>query len=299
MPAPAVTTDLLLAEWVLGRLAPEDVPDLAVAALQHGCGSAAVAALAGLQRPTRSEVEEEIPRLLCDLGVSRQSKPEALKRLVDTCAHQIAIGEVEPLAGAERIVTLWSSNFEPDSHLLTWLDIRPFSAVTGSETAAQSIGSTATSVVEHATDLLQRGGLNVGERFAPGQLAGRRLAGCGVQEHSLKGQTTAVRLGLEFEDGLRLSFGIAPDGHSPQVGLRALYAHDLGEDGMVEVRREGFPCDVLTPGTPVHDVRALVDAREALTIGATIELVGSAVFAYVCDETLLITSELPDGARIA
>src|SRR3954469_8112315 len=102
--------DLLLARWVLERLAPEAVPRLAAAgrgggggALERGCESPALASLAGAQRPTRSDVEDELPRLLQDLGRRRPSELEALKTLVDDCAARIAHGEVDPVAGAADI----------------------------------------------------------------------------------------------------------------------------------------------------------------------------------------------------
>jgi hypothetical protein len=296
MSVPGTTIELLLAEWVLDRLASEQVPELAIAALQEGCGAATVATLAGLQRPTRGEVDEELPRLLRELHLTRPSELEALKRLVDACAAEIVSGAVDPPAGAERIATLWRQSFEPERHPATWLDVRPFAVASTVDDAGQPVG--VEGIVEYAGELLERDGLNIGSRLVPGQLDGRVLAACGVQEHSLDGVTTAVRLGLEFEDGLHLAFGAAPDGRCLQIGLRALGPYDLGEHGAVEVRAQGFPCDVLTPGTPVHDVRALADAED-VTIGAAIKPAGAAVYVYVRDEALLITPELPDGVRIA
>ena len=60
--------DLLLAGWVLNELAPESVPGLAVDALSDGCEAPEVAIFAGLVRPTRLDVEEELPALLRRLG---------------------------------------------------------------------------------------------------------------------------------------------------------------------------------------------------------------------------------------
>lgn len=99
--------DLLLAAWALKRLASEDVPGLAVAALEHGCASDAVATLAGAHEPTRADIEDELPRLLHDLGRDRPSELHALKTLVDDCARRIADGDVDPVVGAEHIWGLW------------------------------------------------------------------------------------------------------------------------------------------------------------------------------------------------
>jgi hypothetical protein len=69
----------LLARWVLDDLAPEDVPGLAVQALQAGCAASEVAALAGLDRPSRREIDAELPGLLLHLGLARLDRREALR----------------------------------------------------------------------------------------------------------------------------------------------------------------------------------------------------------------------------
>ncbi len=69
--------DVVLAEWVLERLPAERVPELAVRALEDGCDCSTVAALAGLERPTRADVEDHLPRILADLELRRPSPDEA------------------------------------------------------------------------------------------------------------------------------------------------------------------------------------------------------------------------------
>jgi hypothetical protein len=71
--------ELILARWVLRALPPEDVPALATEALVRGCEAASVAVVAGLSRPTRSEIEDELPDILRELDVTLPSKREALK----------------------------------------------------------------------------------------------------------------------------------------------------------------------------------------------------------------------------
>jgi len=105
--------DLLLAASVLKRLASEDVPGLAVAALERGCESDAVETLAGAHQPTRADIEDELPRLLHDLGRDRPSELHALKTLVDDCARRIADGDVDPVIGAEHIWGLWGYDAGP------------------------------------------------------------------------------------------------------------------------------------------------------------------------------------------
>jgi hypothetical protein len=92
--------DVLLARWVLANLPPEEVPDLAVEALAVGCNASELRVLATLRRPTRIQVENELPALLARLGVKRPSRPMALKTVVDDYAMQVADDVIETSAGA-------------------------------------------------------------------------------------------------------------------------------------------------------------------------------------------------------
>jgi hypothetical protein len=92
-----------LAAWELGVLAPEDVPALAVAALEGGCELREVAVLAGLERPLRGDVDDEVRDLLRRIGWSRPTREEALKTVVDALARRIVDGSVDPAVGAHRL----------------------------------------------------------------------------------------------------------------------------------------------------------------------------------------------------
>lgn len=304
----APKTELLLSEWVLGLIPPEDVPDLAVAALQGGCGASAVAVLAGLQRPTRSEIDAEPPQLLRELGIVRPTELEALKSLVDDCAASVVGGTVAPAPAAARIAQLWGSGFDPgrsgfdpDRHPAPWIDVVSLIGPAGvggnrdTDPQADSVvdePAAAARTLEQARSLLARGGLNIGSRIAAGQLDARVVTACRVQEHILDGAHTALRLGLEFADGLFITFASAPGGAALQLGFRPLRAYDLAEHGRIEVRREGFPCDVLAPGTALRSVAPLVDSADA-DIGVRIATAGPAVYVSVQGEHLHISRTLP------
>jgi hypothetical protein len=103
------TFEELLARWVLEDLAPEDVPAIAVDALTRGCDGSEVAVLAGLNRPTRREVEDELMPLLPRLHVERPSERAALKTVVDACAKRMVDGTVSPSSGARRL-WLWAND---------------------------------------------------------------------------------------------------------------------------------------------------------------------------------------------
>lgn len=292
--------ELLLCEWVLGLTPPEDVPDLAVRALQAGCGSAAVSVLAGLQRPTRADVDAELPRLLRELGTVRPSEPEALKTLVDDCVARIVAGTLPTAAGAERIAALSRSGLDPDRHPETWLDIV---SLIGTAEPAESADlpdpdSFAGAMLEQARAMLGRGGLNIQGRLIAGQLDGRTVAASRVQEHVLDGVRTAVRLGLEFVDGLSLTFGAAPGGSSLQLGYRPLAAYDLGEHGRIEVRDERFPCELLKAGTILHAVVPLLDSG-GMCVGLRIEPDDGPVYVFARDGNLSIERHGPSTTVLA
>jgi hypothetical protein len=92
-----------LAEWELEVLAPEQVPALAVAALERGCDLREVTVLAGLERPLRADVDEEVGDLLRRIGWSRPTREQALKTVVDALARRIGDGSVPPSDGAHRL----------------------------------------------------------------------------------------------------------------------------------------------------------------------------------------------------
>jgi hypothetical protein len=107
--------ELILARWVLGELAPEDVPALATDALVRGCESTAIAVLAGLRRPTRLEVEDELPAVLRAVGRYLPPWWRAVEVCVNVWAHEIATGRLPPYDGAEQILSAcrsWSVEHE-------------------------------------------------------------------------------------------------------------------------------------------------------------------------------------------
>lgn len=285
--------ELLLARWVLARLPPEAVPALAIDALQGGCASASVAIWAGLGRPTQAEIEAELPSLLKELRMTRPTQLQALKRLVDDCATAIVAGRLEPLAGAALIWDLWRSGFDRDAYPETWLDLGPLvGAASAGAGLSQARAPSAAEVTERARALIARGGLNIGARIGPGQLDGREVIGCRVQEHVLDGLRTTVRLALEFADGLAVTFAAAPDGASLQLGFREVRAYDLGEHGSVELRSEGFPCEVMADGTRIRTVRPLCDGS-GRTVALRFDAESGPVYVYPQDENIALASSLP------
>jgi hypothetical protein len=79
-----------LAEWELRVLAPERVPDLAVAALGRGGEASDVAVLAGLNRLLWADVgKDELAGLLRRVDLSRPTRLEAFETVVDCCCSML------------------------------------------------------------------------------------------------------------------------------------------------------------------------------------------------------------------
>lgn len=154
---------LLLARWVLELLAPEEVPDLATTALLDGCTAQSVAVLAGLSRPTRGDVEDELPRLLSDLRTCRPTEREALKALVDDTAHRIAEGSLPPIEGANDLWWLWGYARDPDDDPALWAQFLPFISLASQveDEGSEHSGEDEADIVRAATALLENGGLRI------------------------------------------------------------------------------------------------------------------------------------------
>jgi hypothetical protein len=103
-----------LAMWVLERLAPADAVVLATTALQLGCAAKSTAIVDGMTGATRSEIEDQLPLVLGELGLRWPTPQEALKVLVDEQATLIASGTVAPFQGAQAIWGLWGYSRDPD-----------------------------------------------------------------------------------------------------------------------------------------------------------------------------------------
>jgi hypothetical protein len=154
--------ELLVAAWVLDRLASEEVPDLAGGAVAEGCRAPTAAVLAGLDKPDRYDVEQHLPALLGEIGLNPPTRDEALKLLVDETAGAIVCGELAAVAGASRIWALWGYGREPDPRSMIWEDVRPFVALAMEyEIAGSAAWRKDAAIVAAARALLERGGLHI------------------------------------------------------------------------------------------------------------------------------------------
>jgi hypothetical protein len=151
--------DELLARWVLDDLPPEAVPALAIDALTEGCAAAEVAVLAGLSKPTRREVEDELTPLLQRLRVARPDRLGALKTVVDSCAKRMVEGTLSPSAGAHRL-WLWATEVDHGGELFGQLAVFVGLASVW-EDQKDSRAAYEVEMVEEARKLVAAGGLRL------------------------------------------------------------------------------------------------------------------------------------------
>lgn len=154
---------VVLARWVLGEVWPEDVPQLAIDALLRGCQSTSVAVIAGLDRPTRRDVEDELPALLGELGLSLPSRGAALKTVVDDVAREIVVGTVAPYQGARQIWA-YEALSESEREPKLWEQFRPFIGLASQrEDYPDHAAEYDAEIIGEARTLLDQGGLAVTE----------------------------------------------------------------------------------------------------------------------------------------
>jgi hypothetical protein len=74
---------ILQARWILGGIRPEDLPDLAVMALEQGFDGTALQQLAGLVRPTLADLETLPQRAFAEMGLKPIDKDQAVTVLME------------------------------------------------------------------------------------------------------------------------------------------------------------------------------------------------------------------------
>jgi hypothetical protein len=91
------------AQWVLGLIRSDDLPDIATQALSGGIESKSLVELAGLAGNETHEARKLFDQALSELGCKGMEKTDALKRYAKIVSALILALEITPLEGAKRI----------------------------------------------------------------------------------------------------------------------------------------------------------------------------------------------------
>jgi hypothetical protein len=120
------------AQSVLGLLASEALPSVAVSALAGGCDSPSLRILAGLTGNELSDANTLLHACLSELGLKNPEAPEAALQLSRDVARKVSQGETTPYAGARQIwrISLQAgtgqlSALEPFVYAMSEWDERP------------------------------------------------------------------------------------------------------------------------------------------------------------------------------
>lgn len=95
--------DLAASKAVLGLLPSDDLSQVAVEALEHGCDSPSLRILSGLHAGEPEEARTLFKQALSELNVSVPNKRDAVRRLAQEIATEILGGMVTAYVGAKQI----------------------------------------------------------------------------------------------------------------------------------------------------------------------------------------------------
>lgn len=110
--------NLAQALWVLGFLGAEQLPEIALHALEDGVDSTALRMLAGLDSNEIPEATTIFEKALAELRVPILSRRDAVRIYAKAISMQIVNGEIEPEDGANK---LWDASIrvkDPNFHEL-------------------------------------------------------------------------------------------------------------------------------------------------------------------------------------
>lgn len=105
---PNLTPLVLRALWQTGQLYPEQAPAWATELLAGGADSPALRQLAGLHRPTRTEVEPVVDRALTELGAPPLDDDATWRIAAREIASGAVEGRIAPNDAAASLSGLWS-----------------------------------------------------------------------------------------------------------------------------------------------------------------------------------------------
>ncbi|MDR3414384.1 MAG: hypothetical protein P4L87_26060 [Formivibrio sp.] len=104
------------AQWVLGLIPADDLPDIAAKAVSAGIESKSLIELAGLNGSDTDETRKLFEQALNELGFGSMRKIDALRHYARFISAAILNSELAPLEGAKRIWQASRRSTLPDFH---------------------------------------------------------------------------------------------------------------------------------------------------------------------------------------
>jgi hypothetical protein len=104
---------LVEAKLKLGKLYPEDMPQLACDALESGYDGPILGEVALLYKPTSSDIDPLLPGLKAELRLAEIDNRTASLRLAKSLACEILSGKLDPIPRLVRFAHLWRDGGYP------------------------------------------------------------------------------------------------------------------------------------------------------------------------------------------
>ena len=128
----SMTLEFAEAQWALGLLHADSLPEVACAALEAGLYSEPLCVLAGLVRPTARDAGPLFEQALVELGRVPLTHAQGLLQVAGYWARRIVSGAVRPIQGADQLALLFPCSELPEIdtfwHLADqweWIQQRP------------------------------------------------------------------------------------------------------------------------------------------------------------------------------
>src|SRR5262249_31509866 len=128
----SMTLEFAQAQWALGLLHAESLPEVACAALEAGLYSESLCVLAGLDRPTARDARPLFEQALVELGCVPLTHAQGLRHVAGYWARQIVSGAVRPIQGAHQLSFLYPCSELPEVDMFwhladqwEWIQQRP------------------------------------------------------------------------------------------------------------------------------------------------------------------------------
>ena len=159
--------DVAIAQWLLGDLPADRLPDAATNALTVGCETESLGVLAaGGMAP--SEIEVALQRVLAERGVELPAEPVAVERVANDVIQRMARGDFDADVGLRRLSRL--SRRVRDTRVSDELSV--FEHMELDWNAADQVGFDREALLDEvrriADEISRRGGLLPGPAHPPG-----------------------------------------------------------------------------------------------------------------------------------
>jgi len=115
--------------FAIANLRPEDIPDIAVQALEDGYDSPSLRRLAVAQGDYHLDIEDRFLKVLAELKIPLPLPGEAAMSIARRVAANVINGTVEPIEGARELEKLWFAVYKHEQQYPELGELATFSGL--------------------------------------------------------------------------------------------------------------------------------------------------------------------------